>query len=80
MMTCSPDVTLKRSGGTPVQVTKLAPWGSLHIEQWQCPQNKVGNSIAKVTAPQKQLLVTDEDVMNHLRQKWLARGFRVWPS
>ncbi len=55
VMYYSPDVTLKRSGETAVQVTKLAPWRRRHIEQWQCPQNIVGNSISNFTAPQKQL-------------------------
>ena len=66
--------------GTAVQVTKLAPWGRRHIEQWQCPQNKVGNSISNATEPQKQLPDTDEEVTNHLQKKlrfWvlIADGF-----
>ena len=70
-----PDVTVKRSGGTAVQVTKLAPWGRLHIEQWQCPQNNVGNSISNFTAPQKQLPVTDEGVMDRLQKIRFFLGF-----
>ncbi len=68
VMYSSPEVTLKRSGGTAAQVTKLAPWGRLHIEQWQCPQNNVGNSISNFTTPQKPLPDTDEGVMDLLQQ------------
>jgi hypothetical protein len=73
VMFCSPEVTLKRSVGTPTQVTKLAPWGRLHIEQWQCPHHDVGNSISNFTSPQKQLPVTDEEVIDHLPKSCLFR-------
>ena len=36
------------------QVTNAAPLLRRHIEQWQWPQNSVGSSISKRTAPQKQ--------------------------
>jgi hypothetical protein len=35
-------------------VTNAAPLLRWHIEQWQCPQNSVGRSTSKRTAPQKQ--------------------------
>jgi hypothetical protein len=71
-MYSSPEVTLKRSGGTATQVTKLAPWGRLHIEQWQCPHHTVGNSISNFTSPQKQLPATDEGLIDHLQQTLLV--------
>jgi hypothetical protein len=73
VMFSSPEVTLKRSGGTTTQVTKLAPWGRLHIEQWQCAHSNVGNSISNFTAPQKQLPDTDEGAMNHLQKSCVFR-------
>ncbi len=76
-MCSSPDVIEKRSGGTTVRVTKLAPWGRLHIEQWQCPQNNVGNSISNFTAPQKQLPGTVKGVMVRLQVSCLFRIFIV---
>src|SRR5262245_26386185 len=36
------------------QVTNAAPWLRRHIEQWQCPQKRVGRPTLKRMAPQKQ--------------------------
>jgi hypothetical protein len=43
------------------------------MEQWQCPQNSVGNSISNLTAPQKQLPVTIDEVMGHLHSADIHR-------